>query len=199
MFQMSSFVYGIMLVIGLTVMHFAHDSITPAFKVPAEILETLRLLLIGGMSAGFLLILSHFFEDWFPSFRELKGVIMGLLGPSSWSLAIYLALVSSLGEEVLFRGAIQPFAGLVLTSVFFGLMHLGRDGRISSWSVWAMGAGLLLGWTYEETQSLWPPIVGHFIVNCVSIFNLRRNYRAAALTMKTAALENSADETETDD
>ena len=38
-------------------------------------------------------------------------------------------------------------------------------------------AGLLLGWIYEDTGSLWPPIIAHFGVNCWSILTLRRAYK----------------------
>src|SRR5690606_2359125 len=146
----------------------------------SEPYEIFRLGAIGVLGASLLLVLSYFFEDWFPSFRDLKSVIMRFLGPVSIPMALYLAVVTSVGEELLFRGAIQPFAGLVLTSVLFGLLHMGQDGLVSAWSVWAFIAGLLLGWMYEETHSLWPPILAHFGVNAVSILNLRRSYRGYA-------------------
>lgn len=37
--------------------------------------------------------------------------------------SILLALASALGEEVLFRGALQPVFGIVTTSLFFALLH----------------------------------------------------------------------------
>jgi membrane protease YdiL (CAAX protease family) len=92
-------------------------------------------------------------------------------------MALYLAVLTGFGEELLFRGAIQPFAGLLLTSALFGLLHMGQNGILSAWSVWAFLAGLLLGWMYDETASLWPPIIAHFCVNAVSILSLRRAYR----------------------
>jgi membrane protease YdiL (CAAX protease family) len=145
--------------------------------VPTDPREAARLVLIGLVGAGLLLVLSYFFEDWFPSFRELKAFVMRFLGPVSAPTAIYLALLTGVGEELLFRGTLQPFAGLVVTSVLFGLLHMGKDGLVSAWSVWALVAGLLLGWMFDETGSLWPPIIAHFVVNAVSIMNLRRAYR----------------------
>ena len=173
----STVVYGVMTVVGLALLHFAHKTLRRSLAVPTEPIEGLRLLAIGALGAGLLLVLSYFFEDWFESFRDLKTVIMRFLGPVSVPMAFYLALITAFGEELLFRGAMQPFLGLGLTSVLFGLLHLGKDGLVSAWSVWAFIAGLLLGWMYLETGSLWPPIIAHFGVNCLSILSLRRTYR----------------------
>lgn len=173
----STIVYGIMMLLGYAVVRFGHKNLAKAFAIPAEPWEAARLVAIGALGAALMLVLSYFFEDWFPSFRQLKSVIMRFLGPVTIPGALYLAAITAVGEELLFRGAVQPFAGLVLTSVLFGLLHMGQDGLVSAWSVWALVAGLLLGWMYEETGSLWPPIVSHFGVNAVSILNLRRSYQ----------------------
>jgi membrane protease YdiL (CAAX protease family) len=173
----STIVYGLMSLVGVLLVRFAHHALERSLAVPKDPLELTRLVSIGALGALLLLVLSYFFEDWFPSFRELKAVIMRFLGPCTVPMALYLAVITAFGEELLFRGALQPFAGLFLTSVLFGLLHMGRDGLVSAWSLWALIAGLLLGWMYAETGSLWPPIVAHFGVNAVSILNLRRAYR----------------------
>ena len=64
-----------MIVLGLAVVTFGHKTLLRAFAVPKDPLEALRLVAIGGLGAGLLLVLSYFFEDWFESFRELKAVI----------------------------------------------------------------------------------------------------------------------------
>ncbi len=173
----STIVYGIMIALGLAVVAFGHKTLPKALSIPSDPYEAFRLVAIGLLGCGLLLVLSYFFEDWFASFRELKAVITRYLGPVTAPMAIYLSLITSFGEEILFRGAMQPFAGLVLTSVLFGLLHMGQKGVVSAWSIWALIAGLLLGWIYEDTGSLWPPIIAHFGVNCWSILNLRRTYR----------------------
>lgn len=172
----STIVYGIMAACGLAAMAFFHDSIQTAFLWPSAPMEMGRIVASGLTAAGVLLVLSYFFEDWFESFRELKSIIMQVLGKVSVPMAIYLSLVTSIGEELLFRGAIQPFAGVLLTSILFGMLHMGHKGLISAWSVWAFIAGYLLGWMYEETTSIWPPLIAHFGVNMVSILSLRRAY-----------------------
>jgi len=173
----STMIYGAMMLVGLLLLRFGHKKLSPAFAVPTAPLDLGRLVAIGLIGALLLLILSYFFEDWFPSFRSLKAVIMRLLGPCSVAGALYLALITAFGEELFFRGGIQPFAGLFLTSVLFGLLHVGQDGPVSAWSIWAWVAGLLLGWMYDATGSLWPSIITHFGVNAVSLLSVRRAYR----------------------
>jgi membrane protease YdiL (CAAX protease family) len=173
----STLIYGVMSALGLAVVAFGHKNL-PALVTAAGPAAFGHLALVGLLGAGILLVLSYFFEDWFASFRELKTQLVRLLGPISVPVALYLAVLTAFGEELFFRGALQPFAGLVLTSVLFGLLHMGQNAKISAWSVWALIAGFLLGWMRDETGSLWPPIVAHFGVNAVSLLTLRRNYRA---------------------
>lgn len=180
----STVVYGIMIIIGVATMGFFHDSLQTAFELPPEPLDAARILGSGVVAAAVLLVLSYFFEDWFESFRELKSIIMQVLGKASIPMAVYLAALTSVGEELLFRGAIQPFVGVLFTSILFGLLHMGHNGIVSAWSFWALIAGYMLGWMYEETGSLWPPIIAHFGVNTISILSLRRAYHGYASHMK---------------
>jgi membrane protease YdiL (CAAX protease family) len=174
----STVVYGLMSALGLAIVFWGHKNLTRILSLPlAAPIEVLRLLGIGLLGGGVLMVASYFFEDWFSSYRDLKAVMTRLLGPCSVAMVLYLAAISAFAEELLFRGAIQPFAGLALTSVLFGLLHMGGDGRISAWSVWAVLAGLLLGWMYDETASLWPPVAAHFTVNAAALLGFRRAYR----------------------
>lgn len=177
----SGIFYAAMSAIGLGLMYFYHRTLPAAVALPASTNEGMRWLTVGIVAAGLLLILSYFFEDWFPSFRDLKSAIVELIGPLPIPAGIYLAIISSISEEILFRGAIQPFAGLWFTALLFGLLHMG-PAPLSSWSLWAMLAGLLLGWIFDATSSLWPAILAHFLVNLVSILNLRQAWRKAQQT-----------------
>jgi membrane protease YdiL (CAAX protease family) len=130
---------------------------------------------IGCLAAGLLLILSYFFEDWFATYRQMKLLMTEAFGSLSRVGAVYLAFISATAEEIFFRGGIQPFAGLVWTSICFGLIHLSPIAGISAWSVWATIAGLLLGFIADTTHSLLPSILAHFFVNTVSLYRLRRS------------------------
>jgi len=107
--------------------------------------------------------------------RELEAVqtlnqeLRALLGsPSSVAIAL-LAVSSAIGEEIFFRGALQPLLGLWITAVLFGLLHGGSSRRFRVWTAFAMFAGLLLGGLAAYTENLLAPILCHMTIN---YFNL---------------------------
>ena len=55
-----------------------------------------------------------------------------------------IGLSAGLGEETLFRGAMQPRFGLLLTSIFFALVHSQYGITLSTFIVLLLG--LILGW-----------------------------------------------------
>jgi len=146
-------------------------------KIPTTNDEIIFLIGISVLASGLLLIASYLFESWFESYRHIKNTLIDFIGPTTLPMAFYLAGVSAFGEELLFRAAIQPFAGLIVTSILFGLLHIGPDGKLSTWTAWALLAGLLLGWIFQETGSLWPSIITHFSVNLISIIVLQNAFK----------------------
>lgn len=86
-----------------------------------------------------------------------------------------LALLSSFAEELLFRGLLQPFLGLWITSILFGIAHWTGDRRLLAWPLLSILAGYLLG-----ELSLWQPaglsgaIGAHFAINWIGLSRLRQ-------------------------
>lgn len=105
------------------------------------------------------------------SLRWFAIEVRTLLGPVSLRMALALGLLSGLGEEVFFRGAMQPTLGYVLTSLLFGLIHVGPDRRYLAWTAFAVAMGFLLGGIQVHTGSLAGPVIAHVVINTV---NLRR-------------------------
>lgn len=68
-----------------------------------------------------------------------------LIGPLTTSAAgiLTLGLAAALGEESIFRGALQPKFGLVLTTLLFALLHSQYGFSFSTVAVF--GVGLVLG------------------------------------------------------
>lgn len=96
------------------------------------------------------------------SFREILGGVGGVS-------VVVLALASGIGEEVFFRAAMQPTLGYVLTSVIFGVVHVGPDRRFLPWTLWAVLMGFLLGAVYQLTGSLLGPVIAHVTINAVNL------------------------------
>lgn len=112
--------------------------------------------------------------------RDLEEEFARALGPITAAQAVILAVFSAVGEECLFRGAMQPRWGLVITSLSFGLMHWPWHRRLWPWPVLACGAGFLLGWMAESTDGLLAPILAHAVINAVNLWRLSRRPHAAA-------------------
>ena len=80
-----------------------------------------------------------------------------------------LAVLSSVGEELFFRGAMQPTAGLWLTTTLFGLMHLPHRREFWPWTVSALVMGLIFGVLTEQTANLAGAIIAHFVINFLNL------------------------------
>ena len=81
--------------------------------------------------------------------------------------ALLLAVGSGLGEELFFRGFLQPRLGILLTSVVFALAHL-NYGSVSEVVV-VFVLSLALGLAYRVTGNLWTPVAAHFTFNLVQL------------------------------
>lgn len=129
--------------------------------------------------------------------RKTRLVAIDLLG-QALSLCrlhdlILLAALAGLGEELLFRGVLQPWfervsplAGLILTNVLFGLMH----AVTLSYAVIAGLIGLYLSWLAYgvDPPNLLRPIITHAAYDFVAFLLIVREYRR----LKEAAHETTA-------
>lgn len=82
---------------------------------------------------------------------------------------IIVALLPAIGEELLFRGVIQkelvahmknPHLAIVLASIIFSGFHFQIQGFLPKFII-----GLLMGYSYYWTRSLWYPMILHFLNN----------------------------------
>ncbi|MEB2344334.1 MAG: CPBP family intramembrane metalloprotease [Deltaproteobacteria bacterium] len=130
-----------------------------------------------GLAAGAALVAgSSWLTSRFAAGERLARALAEAVGPLRPGQAWILALASGIGEEAFFRGALQPVAGLGLTTLLFALAHFVPRRELWLWSVFAAVAGLLLGGLYELTGSLLAPTVAHVVVNGVNLNRLVRQY-----------------------
>jgi membrane protease YdiL (CAAX protease family) len=89
---------------------------------------------------------------------------------------VLLSIAAGVGEELFFRGALQPFLGIYLTSLIFVAIH-----GYFSFRKWAVNFfGLLLfificfiGWMAEQ-YSIWHAIAAHFSYDLVLLFYYKK-------------------------
>jgi hypothetical protein len=88
---------------------------------------------------------------------------------------VFGGVIVPFAEELFFRGVLylwlrQRFGfwpALLVSSIVFGALH----GEISI-GVAAAVLGMVLAWAYENSQSLWPPVIIHVVNNAAKILLL---------------------------
>jgi membrane protease YdiL (CAAX protease family) len=81
-------------------------------------------------------------------------------------MAFLVSLTSAVSEEILFRGAIQPVFGLVVTSLFFALVHIQYALTPATLIIFVVALGLgVVRWRQSTSAS----IITHFIYNFVQL------------------------------
>lgn len=140
-----------------------------AEKVP------LALAVAAGLAAGFAVgpITSPWLDHqrWV---RRLKREILELFAPLGPGRVVVIAVTSAVGEELLFRGAIQPHLGLIPTALVFGLLHGGPTRTGWGWATFAAAMGLVLGALFVWSGGLAAPIAAHAAVNGAALARLSR-------------------------
>jgi len=101
--------------------------------------------------------------------RALHTSFHDLLGPLTGREIVILALASSIGEELLFRGALLPWLGPWLQAMVFALLHVGPGKRFLPWTASAFALGLGFGWLTLWTNNLGAPIAAHFMINFLNL------------------------------
>lgn len=106
-------------------------------------------------------------------------IVRDLLGPCSVAELAFVSLMAGFGEEMLFRGVLQPafsdglgspWAGLVVASLLFGLLH----PITFAYVVFAAAMGFYLGCVWMATDNLVVVVVAHALYDFVALVVLLR-------------------------
>jgi membrane protease YdiL (CAAX protease family) len=136
----------------------------------------------------------------FSALERIKRLVLELLGPSlvacRWYELLFVAALAGLGEELVFRGVAQrlfeqwldfggsgPIAGLVVSNVIFGLLHM----LTPTYAVLAALMGVYFGVLLDATHppNVITPMLAHGLYDYLAFLLLRR----AARTMPVPPLE----------
>jgi hypothetical protein len=125
--------------------------------------------------------LPHFLksiEDWMKLSEKNAAVItqkfleVNTIGGLLFNLLL-IAIIPGFGEELLFRGTLQPLfveqtkskiAGIILAAIVFSALHLQFYGFLPR-----MAIGVFFGFLLVWTNSLWVPMFAHFVNNGVAV------------------------------
>lgn len=108
-----------------------------------------------------------------PSIRRLYAEVMQpMFGNLSVTEIIVISAVAGIGEELLFRGVLQPELGLFPASVIFGLAHMGGGGTLA-FGCWVMVMGGMLGILAIASEGLLAPIIAHAVYDAAAMSYIR--------------------------
>ena len=130
----------------------------------------------AGLGAACLLVLANYFlinaappvEPVQAIRRFYQETLQPLFAEATLFDVIGISLAAGVGEELLFRGAIQGEFGLGIASVLFGLAHIGGRRSIV-FGVWVMVMGGVLGSLVPLTGGLLGAVVAHAVYDGVAI------------------------------
>lgn len=168
----AAWMYPLLALAGLVWIRLRTGSWVPEPLVAGDLAAS---LLMGAGLGGVVILASQLLGPRLPSYRWLTEEFRRMLGRVSWPVAAWLALLSSIGEEIFFRGALQPAVGYALASLIFGLVHVGPDRRYLVWTGFAMGMGFALGAIQLVTGNMAGALVAHFLVNFVNLALMDRS------------------------
>jgi membrane protease YdiL (CAAX protease family) len=142
--------------------HPARHSVAATLFVTTLPVAMLLPLLVLGMSAAMGLL-----TDWFPM-SPAEQAMFERLGSDSLPSLLTGCVMAPILEEMLFRGVfLRSFlvqyerrGAIVLSALLFGLAHMNLYQFVVGFAL-----GLVTGWLYERTRSLWPTIVLHASYN----------------------------------
>ncbi len=117
-------------------------------------------------------------EDWMKKMEDqAENITTAFLNVESIPGLLFniflIAVIPAIGEEFLFRGVIQRIfidwtknihAGILITSICFSAFHFQFYGFIPR-----MALGILLGYLFVWSRSMWLPVIAHFANNAFAV------------------------------
>ena len=124
-----------------------------------------------------IVLLVGFYESiWQPLVNlrhEVEKVVQELFAGCRWFELALVSIAAGIGEEVLFRGALQPLAiqwstpwiGIIAVALLFGLAH----AITPAYFIAATIIGAYFGWLAWAYQDLLAPIVAHAVYDLFAL------------------------------
>jgi hypothetical protein len=170
--KIAALFYGILTAVSIIWIYISQDSLSTLYIYNNNFfkdLPTMIQLLISavtGISFGLLISkLSKFLVFKFPWAKNLHIEFRGVLGSLTSSDVMAFSLFSAIGEEIFFRGLIFSTTGIIISSLIFGLLHIGPSKKFLPWPFQAIIMGFSFAFLYILTGTILTPILAHFVIN----------------------------------
>ncbi|SFS59538.1 type II CAAX endopeptidase family protein [Paenibacillus sp. 453mf] len=160
---------GLTLIIGLVWIFFQQRNPLDILALP----DGWRFVIYCLGLAAVMLVIDFLLSSFMPEDSMDDGGINNMLFQNRpiWHIVCIAAIVS-VCEELLFRGAIQHAFGPYWTSIIFALIHF---RYLNHWlpTGWVFLSSYGLGYIYEQSGTLWAPILCHFLIDLISGLAIR--------------------------
>lgn len=112
--------------------------------------------------------------------RRVRVAVDEVLVPTfsalaSWHMVV-VSVAAGVGEELFFRGWLQPVLGLPVASIAFGLAHVAGPGMLA-FGVWAVGMGVVMGGLALLTGGLLASMTAHVCYDVLAFHYLSAEAR----------------------
>lgn len=156
------------------------------FNAKNPLLDIVYGLLGGGLLASLGLLVLQL-----PMLKQVGNFFKAMFSQLNLKVPdiLFYSFCAGVGEEILFRGAIQPFLGIWVTAILFVLLHgyiSLQDKSKSIYGLFLILVAAAFGYAYEY-MSIYTAMAAHFIYDVVMFSYLKRS-------AKTETDQNSAGE-----
>ena len=122
-----------------------------------------------------------------PDFYNVNNTSIGQMATQSYTLmTLCVVVLVPIVEETLYRGLLfgrlygkNKLLAYIVSVVVFALIHvmgyLGQYdlGQLALCVLQYVPAGLMLAWAYEESDTIWAPILMHMTINFLAMAQMR--------------------------
>ncbi len=154
-------------------------------------------VLIGVAGGGCMILLAFFMSKW-EYLNEVQSKFTIQLGSYQLTLQeiVFLSFCAGFGEEILFRGMLQPWLGIFFTAFLFIALHgyisvKSSAHLIFGLALWSMGIGLGLLGAYSGLISA---AIAHMIYDIYAFLNIQREFELLKSRSKLNLQDNEQEE-----
>jgi len=154
-------------------------------------------VLIGVAGGGCMILLAFFMSKW-EYLNEVQSKFTIQLGSYQLTLQeiVFLSFCAGFGEEILFRGMLQPWLGIFFTAFLFIALHgyisvKSSAHLIFGLALWSMGIGLGLLGAYSGLISA---AIAHMIYDIYAFLNIQREFESLKSRSKLNLQDNEQEE-----
>jgi len=121
-----------------------------------------------------------------PLLNKVNSSYARMLGRFRLTLSeiVLISICAGVGEEMLFRGAVQPFLGIPVTSVLFVAIHGYLNPR--DWRLSIYGAFMTLGIAWlgylAETRGLMSAMIAHTLIDVYLLLYMQHTAKSIPVT-----------------